>query len=133
MYNITDDTIDPHSETEELMNNVTTKATIAAGYDMNDGILRVLFCDGSEAEYNIAEYEDTLNTTMVTRSQLTWLLDNDVFSYVQLMITGTMQQYLDDYAREHRSMYEGVRDQLMQNNDRATAEYLAREFMMYDS
>lgn len=55
MYNITDDTIDPHSETEELMNNVTTKATIAAGYDMNDGILRVLFCDGSEAEYNIAD------------------------------------------------------------------------------
>ncbi len=32
------------------MNNVTPKATIAAGYDMNDGILRVLFCDGSEAE-----------------------------------------------------------------------------------
>lgn len=115
------------------MNNPTNNITIAAGYDIDEGVLRVLFCDGSDAEYNIEKYESSLSTTSVTRAQLTWLLDNDVFSYVQLMITGNMQQYLDDYAREHRSMYETVRDQLKEHHDRATAEYIAREFMMYDS
>ncbi len=106
---------------------------IMAGYDMDTGYLHVMFTDGSTADYYIPDYEETLDTTMITRSQLDRLMEEDVFSYTHLMITGKMQAYLDDYAREYSDLRRGIEEDLRKTNDDATAAYLAREFMMYDS
>jgi len=52
----------------------------------------------------IPDYEESLDTTMITRSLLDRLMEDDVFSYAHLMITGKMQAYLDDYAREYSDL-----------------------------
>lgn len=104
-----------------------------AGYDMDTGYLHVMFTDGSTASYYIPDYEESLDTTMITRSLLDRLMEDDVFSYAHLMITGKMQAYLDDYAREYSYLRRGIEEDLRKTNDDATAAYLAREFMMYDS
>jgi len=104
-----------------------------AGYNMDTGYLHVMFSDGSTAEYYIPDYEESLDTTMITRSLLDRLMEDDVFSYAHLMITGKMQAYLDDYAREYSDLRRGIEEDLRKPNDDATAAYLAREFMMYDS
>jgi len=104
-----------------------------AGYDMDTGYLHVMFTDGSTADYYIPDYEESLDTTMITRSLLDRLMEDDVFSYAHLMITGKMQAYLDDYAREYSDLRRGIEEDLRKTNDDATAAYLAREFMMYDS
>lgn len=104
-----------------------------AGYDMDTGYLHVMFTDGSTADYYIPDYEESLDTTMITRSLLDRLMEDDVFSYAHLMITGKMQAYLDDYEREYSDLRRGIEEDLRKTNDDATAAYLAREFMMYDS
>ncbi len=92
-----------------------------------------MFTDGSTASYYIPDYEESLDTTMITRSLLDRLMEDDVFSYAHLMITGKMQAYLDDYAREYSDLRRGIEEDLRKTNNDATAAYLAREFMMYDS
>lgn len=106
---------------------------MAAGYDIDTGMLVVMFCDGTTAEYYVSDYEATLRTSMAANSQLDWMLYEDPLTYAELMITGKMQEYLNSFASEQRSIQEGVRDQLRERFDNATAEYLAREFMRYDS
>ena len=101
-----------------------------AGYYMDKGYLHVMFTDGSAADYNIPEYENTLNTTM--RCQLDRLMEEDVFSYAHLMITGKMQEYLNNSAKEYRDLRRGIEEDLRKTNDDAAA-YLSREFMMYES
>lgn len=106
---------------------------IMAGYDMDTGMLWVMFSDGSTANYSVDAFENSLKTTLITRSRLDWMLENDVFTYARLMITGKMQEYLDDYAKERSSVRNDVEAQLRKTCDDATAAYLAREFMMYES
>lgn len=106
---------------------------IMAGYDIDTGSLHVMFSDGSTASYYIPDYEDTLDTTMITRSQLDRLMEEDVFSYAHLMITGRMQEYLDGCAGEFSDLRRSIEENLRKTDDDATAAYLAREFMRYES
>ena len=61
------------------------KELVMAIYDMDDNIITAVFSDRSVENYYIPDYEDTLETTAAMRSQLELLLENDVYSYVQLM------------------------------------------------
>ena len=68
----------------------------------------------------------------MTRSELDLLLYTDVFEYTQLMLTGGMQGYLDGTAGAYREQRQEIKDSLSSIYDEAAAEYLSREYMMYD-
>ena len=108
------------------------KELVMAIYDMDDNIITAVFSDRSVEDYYVPDYEDTLETTAAMRSQLELLLENDVYTYVQLMLSGSMMEYLGGIASDMKTQRLAVRDDLGSVYDDATANYLAREFMMYD-
>lgn len=61
----------------------------------------MMFTDGSTANYYIPNYEESLDTTMITRALLDRLTKEGVFSSAHLMITGRTQENLYNYAREY--------------------------------
>ncbi len=109
------------------------KELVMAIYDMDDNIITAVFSDRSVEDYYVPDYEDTLETTASMRSQLELLLENDVYSYVQLMLSGSMMEYLGGIVSDMKTQRLAVRDDLRNICDDATAEYLSREFMMYDN
>lgn len=106
-------------------------SVIAAGYDEDTGTLHILFDDFTDRCVDVERFESRLKTNMQTRSRLTWLLENDIFSYVRLMLGGAMQEYLDLYAKEKKSMYEDVLESYLLTETPGIARMMAREFIMY--
>lgn len=106
-------------------------SVIAAGYEEDTGTLHVVFDDFSDRHVDVERYESTLRTNVRTRSRLTWLLENDVFSYVRLMLGDAMQEYLDLYDKEKKSMYEDVLESYLLTETPGIARMMAREFIMY--
>ena len=109
------------------------KELVMAIYDMDDNIITAVFSDRSVEDYYVPDYEDTLETTIAMRSQLELLLENDVYTYVQLMLSGSMMEYLGGIVSEQEAQRKAIRNDLRSVCDDATADYLAREFMMYDN
>ena len=108
------------------------KKLIMAIYDMDDNTITTAFSDGSTERLYVPDLEDALETTIVTRSELDLLLYTDVFEYTQLMISGQMDSYLSGTSTAYREQRQEIKDSLSSNYDETTAEYLSREFMMYD-
>ena len=117
---------------EPGMEVIMQKKLIMATYDMDDNTITAAFSDGSTERLYVPDLEDTLETTIVTRSELDLLLYTDVFEYTQLMLTGGMQGYLDGTAGTYREQRQEIKDSLRSIYDENTAEYLSREYMMYD-
>ena len=109
------------------------KKLIMAIYDTDENTITAAFDDGCAEKLYVPDLEDTLDTTIVTRSELDLLLEDDVFEYTRLMLSGEMQTYLDCTAKAYKEERLDIKASLLESCDEATAEYLSREFMMYDS
>ena len=68
----------------------------------------------------------------MTRSEFDLLLERDVFEYTQLMLTGGMQGYLDGTSTAFCEQRQEIKESLGEFYNEAAAEYLSREYMMYD-
>ena len=108
------------------------KKLIMATYDMDDNMITAAFSDGSTERLYVPDLEDALETTIVTRSELDLLLYTDVFEYTQIMLTGEMRGYLSGMSTAYREQRQEIKDSLRSIYDEATAEYLSREYTMYD-
>ena len=117
---------------EPGMEVIMQKKLVMATYDMDDNTITAAFSDGSTERLYVPDLEDALETTIVTRSELDLLLYTDVFEYTQLMLTGEMQGYLDGTSTAYREQRQEIKDNLGEVYDENTAEYLSREYMMYD-
>ena len=117
---------------EPGMEVIMQKKLIMAIFDMDDNTITAAFSDGSAVRLYVPDLEDVLETTVVTRSALDLLLETDVFEYTHLMLTGGMQGYLDGTAGAYREQRQEIKDSLSSIYDEAAAEYLSREYMMYD-
>ena len=64
---------------EPGMEVIMQKNLIMATYDMDDNTITAAFSDGSTERLYVPDLENTLETTIVTRSELDLLLYTDVF------------------------------------------------------
>ena len=124
--------VDGMLQFEPGMEAIMQKELIMATYDMDDNTITAAFSDGSTERLYVPDLEDMLETTIVTRSELDLLLYTDVFEYTQLMLTGGMQGYLDGTSTAYREQRQEIKDNLDEVYDENTAEYLSREYIMYD-
>lgn len=62
-------------------------------HDENDTI-DVFAMDGTKMCILCAVIENSLHTDMIGRSKLVWLKDNEPSTYVELVITGSLQDFL---------------------------------------
>jgi hypothetical protein len=89
---------------------------------------------GSTMTILCSAVEETLHTTVITRSKLVWLKENEPSTYAELIVTDRMQDFLSQYGENYRQQEEGIEKQLTEhfNGDKAYAAAIAREIMMYD-
>ena len=75
--------------------------------------------------------EESLLTTVHSRSKLDWLIDNESLEYAQMVIDGTMQDYLDSVYGSAQQQMTSYIERLAERFPPNKAEDIAREFMMY--
>lgn len=101
-------------------------------YEENDTI-DVLTTDGMKMCILCAAIEDSLHTDIISRSKLIWLKGNEPSTYAELVVKGSLQDFLDQYAKSYHRQQDAIEKQLIVyfNGDRAYAAAIAREIMMY--
>jgi hypothetical protein len=75
--------------------------------------------------------EESLRTTVHSRSKLDWLIENEPMEYAQMVIDGTMQEYLDSVDGSAQQQMKTYTERLEERLPPNIAEDIAREFMMY--
>lgn len=100
--------------------------------DANDTI-DIIKNDGCKLSILCSTVEDSLNTTITTRSKLIWLKDNESSTYAELYITGGLQSFLDQYTESYHRQQDIIEKQLTEHfdGDKTYAAAIAREIMMY--
>lgn len=102
-------------------------------YNADNDTIEIVKSNGSKMSILCAAVEESLNTTMASCSKLVWLKDNEPSTYVELVITGRLQEFLDRYAVSCCRQQDNIEKQLTKhvNGDKAYAAAIAREIMMY--
>jgi hypothetical protein len=100
-------------------------------YNEDNGSINVILENGQIVSLLCNEIEAQLNTNIVTSSRLEWLKENDLISYADMVLSGEMQTYLDQYLSGYREEKKTIRKQMEQVYDKNTADEITNEFMMY--
>ena len=74
----------------------------ACKFNMDTGCVELLLRDGRKSSIDCTGAEDTLNVTMVQRSELDYLIYNDPLGYADLILNGNPEEYLKNVTRSHR-------------------------------
>ena len=103
-------------------------------YNDDNNTIDIIKTDGSKMSILCAAVEKSLSTTITTRSKLVWLKDIEPSTYVELVITGKLQNFLDQYAESYHNQQDTIEKQFTEhfNGDKAYAAAITREIMMYD-
>ena len=107
-----------------------------ASFNDDTNCVEVCFNDFATVNLYIPDIEDNLHTTMYTRSQLELLAENNPAEYAEMVLNGTMQDYLDLLAEENKSTSNTIREQYRKHYldmSDTQIENLVREFSMYDN
>ena len=74
----------------------------ACKFNMDTGCVELLLRDGRKSSIDCTGAEDTLNVTMVQRSELDYLIYNDPLGYADLILNGDPAGYLKNVTGSHR-------------------------------
>lgn len=70
-------------------------------FNMDTGCVELLLRDGRKSSIDCTGAEDTLNVTMVQRSELDYLIYNDPLGYADLILNGNLEEYLKNVTGSH--------------------------------
>lgn len=94
-------------------------------------MIDVVYENGSKISFYTVGIEEKLKLTPITRDKLNWLIENEPETYVQMVLDGTMQDYLDRYEKRSDDCEGGIRKTLEKKFSPEIARQIAREMMMY--
>lgn len=72
---------------------------ISCFFNMDTAEVELLFADGSSLQIDCNAIENHYGTTMKRRSEMDWLIYNDPLSYAQMLLDGSMEQYLANVTK----------------------------------
>ena len=73
----------------------------ACKFNMDTGCVELLLRDGRKSSIDCTGAEDTLNVTMVQRSELDYLIYNDPLGDADLILNGNLEEYLKNVTGSH--------------------------------
>ena len=76
---------------------------ISCEFNIDTACVEVKFSDGSMIAIDTIAVENEIADNMYQRSELDWLIYNKPLEYVQLVLSGELEQYVQGTA-EHRLM-----------------------------
>jgi sarcosine oxidase delta subunit len=86
---------------------------ISAVYDDDYNTVTVSFAQDSTIIIYCGWIEDYLETTIASRAELDWLIDNEPATYSELVLSGDMQDYLNGCQRDYVEQRKTVTDEFM--------------------
>ena len=102
-------------------------------FNIDTACVDVVYENGGTLSIYTPLIEESMRTTIYSRSKLNWLIDNAPLEYAQMVLNGTIQNYLDDIDGETQQQMKHYTKQLAERFPPNIAEDIAREFMMYNS
>ena len=102
-------------------------------FNINTACVDVVYENGGTVSIYTPMIEESMRTTVYSRSKLDWLIDNAPIEYDQMVLDGTMQAYLDDIDGETQQQMKHYTERLAKRVSPNIAEDIAREFLMYNS
>lgn len=103
-------------------------------FNIDTAMVDVVFENGDTISIYTVDVENEFCTTMASRSKLDWLIYNEPLTYVNLILSGEMQEYLYSVSNSQNGIESNICKSLEKNNyTPQQAREIAREFMMYDS
>ena len=70
-------------------------------FNMDTGCVELLLRDGRMISIDCTGVEDTLDVTKAQRSELDYLIYNDLLAYAELILNGEPEEYLKNVAGSH--------------------------------
>jgi len=99
---------------------------------MDNGTLEATLKDGSKLTLIRSAVENDLELGMIGESRLEWLIANEITTYVELYLSGGLQDYCTSYERNYHEQTADIQKQLeAQYENKEYAAAIAREIMMY--
>ena len=71
----------------------------ACKFNMDTGCVELLLRDGRMISIDCTGVENALNVTMVQKSELDYLIYNDLLAYAELILNGEPEEYLKIIAK----------------------------------
>lgn len=100
-------------------------------YNMDTGCIDVVYANGKILSIYVPAIEESLHTTVYSRSRLDLLLDSDPLCYVEMVLDGTLQEWVDQIDRSSQGQLNCYIERLSEQYPVNVAEDIAREIMMY--
>lgn len=105
----------------------------SCAYNPDTGTIDVTYSDGREMSVLCNRIEDMLELSLVMRSKYDWLIFNEPNTFVELVLSGELLNYLEWYDNICKERERNMCAQLEKYYPPGTARGIARELMMYDS
>lgn len=72
---------------------------LSCAYNFDAGRVELRFDDESSLLIDCTAIENQYGTTLRRRSELDWLIYNEPLSYAQMLLDGSMEQYLSNVTK----------------------------------
>ena len=107
------------------------KTIQSCAFNIDTACVDVVYENGGTLSIYTPMIEESLRTTVHSRSKLDWLIENETFEYARMALDGTMQEYLDGVDGDAQQQMKSYTKRLAERFPRNIAEDIAREMMMY--
>lgn len=74
---------------------------LSCAFNIDTGCVELKFSDCSMISIYCTGVENSIDTTIYSRAEMDWLIYNDALSYAQLVLDGTLEDYLERVSGEH--------------------------------
>jgi hypothetical protein len=102
-------------------------------FNIDTACVEVIYINGSTLSIYTPMIEESLRTTVHSRSKLDCLIENEPLEYTQMALDGTLQDYLDNVDGIAQRQIKNYTERLAKHYPPNIAEDIAREMMMYNS
>ena len=100
-------------------------------FNIDIACVDVVYDNGGTLSIYTPMIEESLRTTVHSRSKLDWLIENEPLEYARMVLDGTIQEYLDGIDGDNQRQMNSYIERLAERFPRNIAEDIAREMMMY--
>lgn len=103
-------------------------------YNDENNVIKVLYDNEKICDVDCYIIDESIQTNMIGESRLIWLKDNDPSDYVEMALSGRLQNYIGLYTKNYEQREERLKKQIIKKcADVHYASAIARELMMYEN
>ena len=100
-------------------------------FNNDNACVEIIYDNGGKVIIYTPMIEESLRTTVYSRSKLDWLIENEPLEYARMVFDGSLQEYLDNIDDTSQEQLRSYTERLAERFPPNIAEDIAREMLMY--